>query len=261
MLRIRIPVLILAVIVAAGLTPLSASGDDPPLHPYQQLEGRREGVLPRPEIEPGRKISLVALRIDAHPEPPTDPADPFRISFWQPDSGAVQVLVRETTSLYKMEMRRDLGAGVSRLEWPADIPVTYGLTATDLAPLVVVETPARREYSPAIVSRGSSSADGVRYVFTVLSRVPVTLLDWEIRKAGEEIAATSSTERGIAAYSPFEIVWTPRTEGEEQDPEGEYDFTIRTTLQPQPGTPARKETRRFRFRHLPETVAAILADD
>ena len=250
---------ILALFAVAAAVPAAAADDAPP--PYQPLEDRNEGVLSRAEIEPGRKITLFSLRVatDAEP-PPDDPAAPYRVAFWVPDSADVHVLVREYESRYKMEMRREVGAGPNRLEWPPEIVRACGLRAADLQPLVAFETPGRREYAPAVVYRDRPSADGLRYVFTLVSRVPVTLLDWELRHVERNEILLAATERGIASHAPFEIVWTPG-EGEDADPLGAYDFTIRTTLQPQPGTPARKETRRFRFRHEPERIAEILAVD
>jgi len=219
--------------------------------PYRELEGRREGVLERPEIEPGRKIALFGLRLAAEEGPPGDPAEPWRLAFWLPDSGAAHVLVREYASRYKMEMRRDLPAGAARLEWPSEIARDCGLGRDDLLPLVVSEGGNERQVCPAVVFRERPAIGAPRYVFSLVSRVPVTLLDWEVRARGSSQSLAAGTLRGVAADRPFDIEWTPEA------PAGIFDFLFHVTLQPQPGTPARKTTVKYGFLHDPDAIAAL----
>lgn len=253
----RTHVLVLGACVAAStlVSDRTLAGDQPP-HPYGDLGDRREGVLPRPEIEPGRKISLFAMRLGAVQEPSADEAAPLRVAFWLPDSGDVQVLVREYASQYKMEMRRVLGAGPVRLEWPSEIVRDCGLSSDDLLPLVVSEGGSVRTFCPAVVFRERPALDA-RYVFAFVSRVPVTLLDWEILHSETFRVVESGTMRGVAAERPFEVTWTPSAEEGGADPAGPYDLFLWTTLQPQPGTPAAKLTTKYRFLHLPETLAEL----
>lgn len=238
-----------------ALAPAVAPAGEP-LHPYGELDGRREGVLSRPEIEPGRKLSLFSIRLGAVVEPSADAAAPLRVAFWLPDSGEVQVVVREYASRYKMEMRRDLGTGPVRLDWPSAIAHDCGVSSEQLLPLVVTEAASLKTFCPAVVYGERAELDG-RYVFTFVSRVPVTLLDWQILDAQNVRVVESDTMRGVPADKPFEVTWTPRKDGESPDPAGPYDLFLWTTLQPQPGTPAAKVTTKYRFLHLPETFGKL----
>jgi hypothetical protein len=252
----RAHVLLLACAAASVLASGGALAADEPLHPYKEVEDRREGVLSRPEIEPGRKLSLYSIRLGAVVEPSADAAAPLRVAFWLPDSGEVQVVVREYASRYKMEMRRDLGTGPVRLEWPSAIARDCGLSTEQLLPLVATEAASLKTFCPAVVYGERLELDG-SYVFTFISRVPVTLLDWQIVDSKNARIVASDTMRGVAKDKPFDVVWTPRKDGENPDPDGPYDLFLWTTLQPQPGTPAAKVTTKYRFLHLPETFGKL----
>ena len=78
-----------------------------------------------------------------------------------------------------MEMRRDLGTGPVRLEWPSVIARDCGLSTEQLLPLVSTEAASLKTFCPAVVYGEGAELDG-SYVFTFVSRVPVTLLDWQI---------------------------------------------------------------------------------
>jgi hypothetical protein len=252
----RAHVLVLCACVAAPALAPAGEPASEPAHPYGELDGRREGVLSRPEIEPGRKLSLFAIRFGAVVEPAADVAAPLRVAFWHPDSGEVQVVVREYASRYKMEMRHDLGTGPVRLEWPSAIARDCGLSAEQLLPLVATETSSLKTFCPAVVYGEKPALDG-SYVFTFVSRVPVTLLDWQIVDSKNARIVASDTMRGVAKDKPFDVTWTPRKDGENPDPDGPYELFLWTTLQPQPGTPAAKVTTKYRFLHLPETFGKL----
>jgi hypothetical protein len=248
------PLLVAALVFAAG----ASAGADAPEHPIREFDDRREGILERRTIVPGEKISLYAAFIENAEAEPADETSPFQVAFWMADSASANVLVRDFATLYQMEpLQKEFLPGLWQFSWPPDIASQYEIELSDLSPLALHMPRVQRTVYPALVFRERPVITELRYVFSLVPRVPVTLLDWDFRESESAETVHSGTLRGIPADRPFEVTWTPKNEDGEPAPAGIYDFFVRTSFQPQPGTPARKVVAKYRFHHVPEFLESL----
>jgi hypothetical protein len=220
-------------------------------YPFKEYADRKEGIIKKATLVAGEKLLLISAVIENREPLPAGNISSYHLKFYLKNTGRVSIEIWEYDKSYKMEpFLRSYPAGLTKFQWPAEIPQYFDIALKDLFPLAKTLDSGPTTYLPIVFYYNNPELKGQYYSFGFIPLKSIDTLEYKFYKFQSTALVHSGKLRDLKKDQKLFIQWNGKGQNNRPFDSGLYTLVITSTYKPRPGVrPAPPVTTKYQFYH------------